>query len=330
VSGRGEFDLIADMFAPLASSFPGALGLKDDAALLKVPDGFELVTTVDAMVEGVHFSSDDAANLVAQKLLRVNLSDLAAMGATPLGYLLTLVRPSTITDTWLERFAHGLADDQRTFGISLLGGDTVSTQGPLVLSLTAMGQVESGQALRRSGARPGDDLYVSGTIGDASLGLELVLGQGGLDLSAISRDDRNDLVGRLQCPEPRLGLGKALKGIATSATDISDGLIADLSHIATASECGLSVDLVRVPVSPAAERVAGNSDTARLKLVTGGEDYELAFTASRTQTREISGLARKLDLQVTRIGRVTEGTTIDVRGNDGEILPVDAGGYSHF
>ncbi|MBT3700430.1 MAG: thiamine-phosphate kinase [Alphaproteobacteria bacterium] len=331
---RGEFDLIADLFSPLASSIPGALGLTDDAAILDLPAGCELVTTVDAMVEDVHFYPADAANLVAQKLLRVNLSDLAAMGAKPLGYLLTLVRPATTSESWLQRFAHGLAADQRTFGIGLCGGDTVSTAGPLVLSLTALGHVAKGQALRRQGAMPGDILYVSGTIGDAGLGLELVRNNDthdtSGDLTGLSRAETNELVARLQCPEPRLALGQALVGIATSAVDISDGLIGDLEHIALVSCVGLELDLSAIPASDAAVRVIGNKETAKLKLLTGGEDYELAFTAPASETKTISDISRKLNLALTPIGKVVSGGSVDVKGKDGTLLPVINRGFSHF
>jgi thiamine-monophosphate kinase len=334
VARRGEFDLIADLFSPLTSSTPGAFGLTDDAAVLEIPTGCELVTTVDAMVEDVHFYPADAANLVAQKLLRVNLSDLAAMGAKPLGYLLTLVRPAATSEDWLQRFVHGLAADQRTFGIGLLGGDTVSTAGPLVLSLTALGQVANGQALRRQGATPGEILYVSGTIGDAALGLALVRNSDTYDatddLAGLSRADTNDLVARLQCPEPRLALGQALIGIASSAVDISDGLIGDLDHIASVSEVGFELDLSAIPVSPAAARIIGNTEMAKLKLLTGGEDYELAFTVPASKSRKIKDIARKLDLSLTPIGKVVSGTTVKVSGLDGAPLPIIHGGFSHF
>ena len=333
--GHGEFDLIAGLFAPLAASNPGALGLTDDAALLDISADCQAVTTVDAMVEGVHFLGADAADLVGQKLLRVNLSDLAAMGAKPLCYLLTLVRPQSTSEEWLQRFARGLANDQRTFGIALAGGDTVSTPGPLVLSLTAIGVVQKNQAIRRSGAQPGDDLWVSGTIGDAALGLALVQGSEKSALADLSQAERNFLVARLQRPEPRLALGQGLIGLATAAVDISDGLIADVGHLADASKVNLELDLSALPLSGAARHAVGERDEEILNLMTGGEDYELAFTAPAAEAKRIKLLADKLKLSVSKAGKVTEagnslGGAVLVTGTDGEVLPVKSTGWTHF
>jgi thiamine-monophosphate kinase len=330
VPDRGEFELIADLFAPLAARNPGALGLRDDAALLDLPPGCQAVSTVDAMVEGVHFFPEDAADLVGQKLLRVSLSDLAAMGATPLSYFLTLVRPSTISETWLQRFVRGLADDQQEFGISVAGGDTVSTSGPLVLSLTAIGFVKKGQAIERRGSTPGDDLYVSGTIGDAGLGLELVQGNIEQTFQALSRSDRNYLVARLQRPDPRVNIGQKLAGLATAAVDISDGLIADVSHIAVTSQVGLVIELPGLPVSDAAKRVTGDDELKILSLMTTGEDYELAFTAPPHLAGDIRKCAATSGLPLTKIGTVVEGSGVVVRDRAGNDMEVKAAGWVHF
>jgi thiamine-monophosphate kinase len=330
VTRRGEFDLIADLFVPLAEGNPGALGLLDDAALVEVPQGFEIVTTVDAMVEGVHFTGQEAADLVGQKLLRVNLSDLAAMGATPLCYLLTLVRPPEISESWLQRFVSGLARDQRTYDIHLAGGDTVSTAGPLVLSLTAIGSVEKGKALKRKGAAVGDIVYVSGTIGDAALGLALVQDSEKFGFSGLERDQRNFLAARLQSPEPRLDLGRALVDVASAAVDISDGLVADLGHLAAASDVGVTLDLDALPVSAAANSIIGDDETATLGLMTGGEDYELAFTMSPHRTGETNELIKQAGLPLTAIGRIVAGNSVAVLGKSGEELDVPAAGYTHF
>ncbi len=230
---EGEFEFIARRLRPLAAGTPGALDLLDDAALLDPPAGMTLVLTKDAMVEGVHFLADDPTAQIAKKLLRVNLSDLAAMGATPLGYLLALARAKATPDAWLADFCRGLAEDQAEFRVGLLGGDTVSTPGPLTLSLTAVGQVPKGKALRRSGAQPGDDVWVSGTLGDAALGL-LVL-QGKIEAPP---DARAHLIERYRLPRPRLALGEALRDVADAAIDVSDGLAADLGHILEASGVG--------------------------------------------------------------------------------------------
>src|SRR5215472_2578795 len=221
----GEFERIARFFAPLAA--PGALGLTDDVAVIDGPDGEEYVLTTDAIVEGVHFLKDDPPDLVARKLLRVNLSDLAGKGARPIGYLLTTALPKRCGEDWLAAFAAGLAADQATYGIGLLGGDSTATSGPVTLSVTAIGSVARGAGVLRGTARPGDLVFVSGTLGDAALGLRVLRGE----LSGLDAADRDFLVDRYRLPQPRLELGRRLVGLAQAMTDISDGLVADLGHI---------------------------------------------------------------------------------------------------
>src|SRR4051794_38809653 len=225
-----EFDLIARHFRPLAG--PGALELRDDAALLTPPPGRDLVLTADAMVGGVHFLPDDPAGLVGRKLLRVNLSDLAAKGAVPLGYLMTISAPKDTPDAWFAGFAAGLAADQAEFGVSLLGGDTTSTPGPLSLSLTIIGHVAPGAAVHRFGANDGDEVWITGTIGDGALGLEVALGR--------LVDPTGYLLGRYRLPRPRIGL--AIAGVASAAMDVSDGLVQDLGHICRASGLAAEID----------------------------------------------------------------------------------------
>src|SRR6516225_4998121 len=219
----GEFELIARYFRPLAAGRAGALGLADDAALVDVPAGERLVVTADALVGGIHFLPDDPPDRIAHKMLRSNLSDLAAMGAKPLAYFMTCCFPRPLEESWLARFAAGLAEDQREFGIALMGGDTTATPGPLTLSVTAFGTVEAGRALRRSTARAGDLVAVSGTIGDGALGLAVLKGR------IPAAEGTEHLVSRYRLPEPRLALGRSLSGLATSAMDISDGLAGDLA-----------------------------------------------------------------------------------------------------
>jgi thiamine-monophosphate kinase len=315
---EGEFEFIARRLRPLAGA-PGALGLVDDAALLDPRAGMQLVLTKDAMVAGVHFLEDDPPGQVAQKLLRVNLSDLAAMGAAPIGYLLALARPRAIEDEWLGAFCAGLAADNATFEVSVLGGDTVSTPGPLTVSLTAIGEVPKGEALLRGGARSGDDVWVSGTLGDGALGLAVL--QGALD---VAEPVRAYLIERYRLPRPRLALGQALRGVAHAAIDISDGLLADLGHIVEASEVGAEVRADLLPLS------AADLPGAQGAALSGGDDYELLFTASPSQRSAIGRLARKLDLPLTRIGAMQAAPGIRVIDADGVEVHVERTGWQHF
>jgi thiamine-monophosphate kinase len=317
----GEFAFIARRLRPLAAATPGALDLLDDAALLDPPAGHQLVLTKDAMVAGVHFLADDPASDVARKLLRVNLSDLAAMGAVPLGYLLALARPATIDQDWLGEFCDGLAADQAEFGIGLLGGDTVSTPGPLALSLTALGTVPRGRALLRSGASTGDDLWVSGTLGDAAFGLQVLQGTLAVDAAV-----RAHLIDRYRRPRPRLGLGQALRGIAHAAIDVSDGLVADLGHVLEASRVGAELWADALPLSAAARRLPG----AREAALTGGDDYELLFTAAPDRRDAIDAMGRNLGLALGRIGRILAGHDLRVLDRTGHPIALEHTGWTHF
>ncbi len=322
--GLGEFGRIRDFFAPLAG--PGGLGLLDDAALVDCTPGHRLVVTVDAMVEGVHYLADDPPDLVARKLLRVNLSDLAAMGARPLHYLLTTALPRTLGDDWVARFAAGLAEDQQHFGVDLLGGDSVATSGPAVLSLTAFGEVAAGAEIRRGGALAGDRIWVSGTIGDAFLGLAVRRG----DYPNLASADRDMLVARFQLPEPRTALGPRLAGIAHAMCDVSDGLVADLGHIRDASRVGATVALDALPLSPAARRLVAGDPDLGLRLATGGDDYELLFSAPPEASAAIERLAAELGVPVTAIGIIEAGAEVRLVDPDGRSIPIVATGYRHF
>ncbi|MGD9616763.1 MAG: thiamine-phosphate kinase [Alphaproteobacteria bacterium] len=320
----GEFGRIRRFFAPLAG--PGGLGLADDAALVECAAGRCLVVTVDAMVEGVHHLPDDPPELVAKKLLRVNLSDLAAKGARPLHYLLTTALPASFDDDWVARFAIGLAEDQRHFGVDLLGGDSVATTGPAVLSLTAFGDVASGSEIRRSGARAGDRVWVSGTIGDACLGLKLLRGE----YAHLAPAERTMLVARFQLPEPRIALGPRLVGIAHAMCDVSDGLIADLGHICDASGVAASVELGSLPLSAPASRLAEREPGLPALLATSGDDYELLFAAPPAATAAIEHLAIELSLPITAIGIIEPGSGVRLLATDGRPVPIAAAGYRHF
>jgi thiamine-monophosphate kinase len=317
---EGEFAFIARRLRPLATA-EAALDLTDDAALLDPPPGRQLVLAKDAMVAGVHFLPDDPPALIARKLVRVNLSDLAAMGAAPLGYLLALARPKDITDDWLGEFCAGLATDNAEFEIALLGGDTVSTPGPVTLSLTALGEAPKGAALLRRGARPGDDVWVSGTLGDGALGLKVLRGE--LD---VTDDARAFLIERYRLPQPRLLLGQALRSIATAAIDISDGLIADLGHILQVSGIGAVLWAEMLPLSHYAKGVPDARDAA----LAGGDDYELLFTAPPGRRADVEALSRRLDLLLTRIGRIRAEPVLDVLDEAGRVLQVPKAGWQHF
>ena len=321
----GEFDLIARYLAPLAAESPGAFGLADDGALLG--DG-ACVVTLDTLVAGTHYLPDDPADLVARKALRVNLSDLAAMGARPTGYLLSLALDPSADEAWVARFAEGLAADQARYDVRLYGGDTTRTPGPTTLSVTAFGALDGMPPLRRSGARAGDHVYVSGTIGDAALGLAAARGV----LGNLAESDRAALADRYRVPQPRVALGQALcaRGLARAAIDISDGLVADLGHICRQSGVAADVAVRRIPLSTAAQRLVETDVSYLTTALTGGDDYELAFTAPPANAPALADLARALDLPLTCIGTVGEGSTVVVRDPDGRPMAFDWPGWTHF
>ena len=320
----GEFGLIRELFAPLAADEPGALGLLDDAALIAPRPDFELVTAIDTIVEGVHFLPEDPAFDVARKLLRVNLSDMAAMGAKPRAYLLGLAIPERICCDWLREFARGLSSDQAHFGISLVGGDTTATGGPPCFSLTVIGEVEPGTARLRSNAVAGEHIYVSGTIGDAALGLRALRGE---DLG-LSEIDREALAVRYRVPEPRLDLGGLIP--AGAAIDVSDGLIADIGHVCTASGLGAIIEAGRVPLSGAARRALDLGSVGIVDLLTGGDDYELVFTAPAGRGNAIRDASARARVPVARIGETTEGEGVTVVDSAGTPLGIESTGYTHF
>ena len=322
----GEFGLIERFFRPLSRAAPGAFALRNDGALLTPPAGESLVVTKDLMVAGVHYPEDEEPSIPARRLLRVNLSDLAAMGATATAYALGLALPADGAEDWVEAFAAGLAQDQEAFGVALIGGDMVGTPGPTVLSLTAFGTVAEGACLTRSGAGTGDDIYVSGTIGDATLGLRAVRG----DLAALAAEDRAALAERFRLPEPRLALGSALVGGATCAIDVSDGLVADLGHICEESGVAARIEAASVPLSEAARRAMDAGEAAVADLVTGGDDYELLFCAPPAERSTMEALGLRLDLPLARIGVIEGGEGVTVMDADGQPLKLGRAGFTHF
>jgi thiamine-monophosphate kinase len=314
MSGLDEFDEIGRLFRPLTRGDARALDLMDDAAVIPSRRGYDLVVTKDAIIEGVHFPAGEAPDLVARKLARVNLSDLAAKAAEPFGAFLAIGWPESYGPRERERFAMGLAADLETFGVNLLGGDTTVTPGPMTASLTALGWVPEGRMLKRSGARPGDRLLVSGAIGDGALGLAAVMGE--------IPDPNGYLAFRYRLPEPRLDLRATLRRVATAAADVSDGLIADARHIAQASGVRLIVDLDRIPLSGAAATwLEGRADipAALLRLGGGGDDYEIVCTMP-------SGVRKPAGFTV--IGDVIEGEGVEVRAA-GRVVEPGPGGWLH-
>ena len=322
----GEFDLIERFFRPLSRAAPGAFALGNDGALLTPPAGASLVVTKDLMVAGVHYPEGEEPATVARRLLRVNLSDLAGMGATATAYALGLALPEDIGDAWVEAFAAGLARDQEAFGVALIGGDTVATKGPAVLSLTAFGTVAGDACLTRSGAGEGDDIFVSGTVGDATLGLRAVRG----GLADLTPEDLAALAARFRLPEPRLALGAALVGVATCAIDVSDGLVADLGHLCEESGVAACINADAVPLSSAARRAIDGGEAAIADLVTGGDDYELLFCAPPAERGAIEALGHRLELAVSRIGTIEHGQGVTVVDADGRPLALGRTGYQHF
>ncbi|MGY8991459.1 MAG: thiamine-phosphate kinase [Rhodospirillales bacterium] len=325
----GEFNLIADYFAPLAKA-PGALGLLDDGAIVSINPGEELITTTDMLISGVHFLETAGPEQIATRLLAVNVSDLAAMGATPLGYLLVTALTPAQDGDWLSRFAKRLDRDQTRYGMTLLGGDTVATPGPLCLTVTAFGTVPAGSALKRSMARVGDQIYVSGTLGDSALGLKALQG----DLPDLDQHHRDFLVDRLENPQPQYELGPSLRGIAGGIADISDGFVADLSHICAASGVGAEVLADQVPLSAAARAVIdctpSSFTTILTTILTGGDDYELVFTALPESQGQIAHIAALLGLNLTPVGTITAGSGVTVIDANQNVIPLKTIGYKHF
>lgn len=323
---KGEFALIARHFAPLSRGVPGAYDLTDDAAWIRAEPGLDWVVKTDAIVAGVHFLPDDPPDLVARKALRVNLSDLAAKGAVPRFYMLDAVLPKDIEEAWIAGFASGLAADQAEYGVQLIGGDTTSTPGALTLAVMALGQVESGCMLRRGTARDGDDVYVSGTLGDASLGLLALRG----GLTRLSPASRDFLAGRYRLPQPRVTLGPALLGLASAAMDVSDGLVADLGHICETSGLGAVIEEASVPLSPAVGEALREHPALMETVLTGGDDYEILFTVPQAAREKVAELASRLGLKLTRVGAMRSDGAVKVLREDGSERALDSAGWQHF
>lgn len=303
---------IATYFAALTSGEPGSFSLSDDAAVVTTPSGKHLVVTTDSVIEGIHMLRGAGPQQFATKLMRRNLSDLAAMGATPWRYTLNLHTPRALSEEWFAEFAAALAREQEQFGLTLIGGDSTSGGDHIHLTMTCFGLL-SGPALRRNSARVGDEVYVSGTLGGAAYALDLLQRNQPVD---------DALAVLYAAPEPRLALGQALLGIATSAIDISDGLIADAAQIAAASHVGLRIQRTALPLHPALQK-------EKLNVALAGDDYELLFTAPTSARSAMVDMAQQLRLPVTRIGEVVAGTRVQLIGADGREITVGGSGYEH-
>lgn len=320
--GFGEFDQIKKFMAPLSEKAKGAFGLTDDAATFGISPNHVCVVTTDTLIETVHFMGDEPAFDIACKALGVNLSDLAAMGARPLYYTLNASYPKHLNESWLAAFCEGLGSMQQSFDIALIGGDTTGTPGPLTLSITAFGEVPNGAALRRNGASPGDDIWISGTLGDGNLGLKVA--------QNILNDPSGLLIERYRRPSPRVRLGQALVGIATACLDVSDGLLGDLGHILTHSQVGAEIDLECLPFSKAARDLGLKDSELTESALNGGDDYELLFTAPEKHTESIIETAAETGQPVTKIGRIVEGCAVKLMRTGQPVEDFEPKGFRHF
>ncbi len=328
--GSAEDRLIARYFRPLATH-PGALGLADDAAILVPPPGCDLVLKADAIIGGVHFFPDDPAGAVGRKALRVNLSDLAAKGAKPVGFLLSLALPAGTPDAWLADFADGLRADAQFYGCPLLGGDTDRTPGPVMVSIAAFGTVPHGSMVRRSGAKPGDCVFVSGTIGDAALGVKLRREPALAARYQLEPRERDHLLARYLIPEPRVDLSEQIRLQASAAMDVSDGLAGDLAKLCAASGVSADVEIEQVPLSDAARRVVAFDEPARELAVTGGDDYEVVCTIAAENREAFRAAALASGVAVTEIGRIVAGRAAPrFRDRHGYPLEFAHPSFSHF
>ena len=325
-SVSGEDRLIARFFKPVATA-SGALGLTDDAAFVTPPPGCDIVLKTDAIVGGIHFLPDDPADLVARKAMRVNLSDLAAKGARPLGFLVSLAMPEGIDEAWLERFAAGLKIDADMFGCPLYGGDTDRTTGPVVISVAMFGSVPAGTMVRRAGARPGDRIFVSGTIGDGALGLVVQKNNEGLSISAAAREH---LIGRYRLPQPRNALAEAVRNHASAAMDVSDGLVGDLAKLCRVSGISAEIAAVQVPLSAPARDLIATNRSLMETAITGGDDFEILCTVPPEKISSFEHAAAAASVPVTAIGVVAPGQGVVVRDAGGAAMQLRRTSFSHF
>lgn len=325
-----EFDIIARIFAPLAKD-TGALGLRDDAAVLMVTEGHELVVTCDTLVEGVHFLKDDPADSVGHKALAVNLSDLTAKGARGYAYMLALALPHDISTEWLEGFASGLKRIQDKTGISLIGGDTTATTGPVTITITALGLVSHQHAVLRMGAKPGDRLYVSGTIGDAHLGLRLLREPALAETWGLSQEDVAFLIERYRRPGPNNELALVVRNFAQAAIDVSDGLVGDIEKLCRVSHVGARIEAERIPVSPATKKALSREPDLLPVLIAAGDDYGVVAAVSEKSAAGFESEAADMGAAFATIGQVVpEEEAVTVLDGQGHPITLKHKGFSHF
>jgi thiamine-monophosphate kinase len=326
--GSAEDHLIARYFRPLATS-PGAFGLTDDAAILTPPPGCDLVLTTDGVISGVHFMPHDPPGLIARKVLRMNLSDLAAKGAKPVGFLLSVALPAPIDEEWIAAFAKGVGEDAEEYGCPLLGGDTDHTPGPLAITIAAFGAVPHGKMVRRATAKMGDAVVVSGTIGDAALGLLRHKDNLLVKRWQLTDEQGDYLKLRYLLPEPRTAMAEAVLRYASAAMDVSDGLAGDLAKLCHASGIAAEIDVSRVPLSDAAQ-AALTADPALIEtILAGGDDYEILLTLAPDQLPAFCAAADAAGVPVTEIGYVVAGEGARFL-QDGKELTFAHPSYSHF
>jgi len=330
VRESAEDRLIARYFQPLAKH-PGSFGLLDDAAAVSPPPGCDIVLKTDGVISGVHFFPDDPADAVAKKVLRMNLSDLAAKGAAPLGFLMALALPQDVDEKWLKGFAEGLGSDAEHYGCPLLGGDTDRTPGPLSVSIAALGSLPHGTMVRRCGAKVSDHIVVTGTIGDAALGLRLRRDARAGGRWNLSQEMQEHLMQRYLLPQPRSALAEAVRRHASAAIDVSDGLAGDLAKLCRVSNVSADVEVARVPMSQPARRALGSEPGLLELILSGGDDYEIVATVGADRLQALQAEAATAGVPLIDIGRVGVG--------DGEARFLDAGGkplvfarpsFSHF
>ncbi|MEQ1669968.1 MAG: thiamine-phosphate kinase [Hyphomicrobium sp.] len=324
-----ETELIAAYLAPLAAAYPGAFGLKDDAALISLDPGFDLVVSTDPVIAGVHFFGDDDPRDIAWKALAVNASDLAAKGAQPVAYTMALALPDAPLKGWMAAFSAGLAEAQAAFGFHLIGGDTDRTPGPLSISVTAFGRVPKGRFVRRQGARVGDHVFVSGTLGDASLGLRLRRA-GDAFGAGFSQAHALHLLGRYLRPQPRQELATVLHTYASAALDVSDGLLKDAARLAAGGNAGLRIAVADLPLSAAARAVIERQRAALASVVSGGDDYEILFAVPANSAAEVVRVCAGIGLRITWLGELAAGSGVSLIGADGGPHHVSGAGYDHF